>query len=327
MKAFIKLVLGILGLLAFQMGNVIAQDIIIFDDAHSDSTTANFPYGVYAGGGDQSPRVNAQFPFLGAPEGEFVVDFTFNRQGGWSGIYFQSAIDTIPDQPPQWKHELNLLETSGKLSYWVYSSIGGSYYLEIGDRPLGWAWMDSLDQDKAHLTVRMEFIPNEWVHETVDWFAVTQYSPYHRPESVAPFDYQHVGCPFLIADPGGAAVKIGEFDVYFDDVRFLRDSNVVEIKTSTSARKYQLVQNYPNPFRAETIITCQIPESAELSLKVFNILGQEIKTLLAGVKPAGEFSTIWDGKDNQGHKVPKGIYFYQIQAGDFVATKKMVFLP
>ncbi|UCE07077.1 MAG: T9SS type A sorting domain-containing protein, partial [bacterium] len=90
--------------------------------------------------------------------------------------------------------------------------------------------------------------------------------------------------------------------------------------------KYALDQNYPNPFNPDTHINYQLPEESHVVIKIYNTLGQEIRTLLNENKPAGYYRTIWNGLDSNGNQVVSGIYLYQIKAGSFVCTKKMAFL-
>ena len=89
---------------------------------------------------------------------------------------------------------------------------------------------------------------------------------------------------------------------------------------------YSLFQNYPNPFNPETTIKYEIPNKSDITLKIYNLLGQEVKTLINESKKAGYHQIIWDGRNNNGVKVGSGIYIYRIQAGDFVKTKKMVLI-
>ncbi len=86
---------------------------------------------------------------------------------------------------------------------------------------------------------------------------------------------------------------------------------------------YKLFQNYPNPFNPETKIKFSVPKLSFVTLKVYNSLGQEVRTLIANSYPAGEFSAIWDGKDDSGLPVSTGNFFYKIKAGNFETSKKM----
>ena len=82
---------------------------------------------------------------------------------------------------------------------------------------------------------------------------------------------------------------------------------------------YSLSQNYPNPFNPTTVISFSIPESGFVTLKVFNILGQEVAELINNVKSAGNYNVSFDGTN-----LTSGMYIYRIQSGSFTATKKMV---
>jgi len=89
---------------------------------------------------------------------------------------------------------------------------------------------------------------------------------------------------------------------------------------------FRLYQNRPNPFNPVTEISFSIPGSSPVRLSVFNILGQEIRTLVDKVLPAGNHTVFWDGKDSNGHPVSSGIYFYRLGAESFSARKKMILL-
>jgi prepilin-type processing-associated H-X9-DG protein len=89
---------------------------------------------------------------------------------------------------------------------------------------------------------------------------------------------------------------------------------------------YQLFQNYPNPFNPETQIKYDLPVSGNVTLFIYNVLGQRVRVLADGFQEAGHKSVIWDGKDNQGREAASGIYFYKIKAENYQKTKKMVLL-
>ncbi|MBL7073769.1 T9SS type A sorting domain-containing protein [candidate division KSB1 bacterium] len=84
---------------------------------------------------------------------------------------------------------------------------------------------------------------------------------------------------------------------------------------------FRLEQNFPNPFNSTTVIRYQIPSHSWVSLKVYNIKGQEVATLLAKHQNTGRHQINWDGID-----LASGIYFFRLEAGDFVQTKKSVLL-
>ena len=91
-------------------------------------------------------------------------------------------------------------------------------------------------------------------------------------------------------------------------------------------REFTLFQNYPNPFNPETEIRFQLPEAKRVTIRIFNTLGQEIRTLADRQFEAGFHVVRWDGKDNNGNLVASGIYLYQLRAGTFKQVKKMSLL-
>jgi hypothetical protein len=82
---------------------------------------------------------------------------------------------------------------------------------------------------------------------------------------------------------------------------------------------FALNQNYPNPFNPSTMIQFELPDAQFVTLKVYNVLGQEVATLINNQLGAGRYRTEFDGKN-----LPSGTYLYRLQAGTFVETKKMV---
>ena len=91
-------------------------------------------------------------------------------------------------------------------------------------------------------------------------------------------------------------------------------------------KKFELYQNYPNPFNPETIIQFQLPEASHVELKIFNMLGEEVRTLVNSQYQAGHHTIKWDGTDGNGNSVSNGVYLYRIQAGSFSKIMKMSLL-
>jgi len=89
---------------------------------------------------------------------------------------------------------------------------------------------------------------------------------------------------------------------------------------------FSLEQNYPNPFNPVTTIKFALPKPCGVNLTVYNLLGQEIKTIVMATLEAGFHQAQWDGADKNGFPVSSGMYVYQLKSGDFVKTKKMILL-
>ncbi len=93
-----------------------------------------------------------------------------------------------------------------------------------------------------------------------------------------------------------------------------------------SVRRFALEQNYPNPFNPTTTIRYQVPSDGRVVLKVYNVFGQEVRTLVNGRQSAGARSVEWNGLDNRGRAVSSGVYFYRLEAADRSLTKKMLMI-
>ena len=87
-----------------------------------------------------------------------------------------------------------------------------------------------------------------------------------------------------------------------------------------------LFQNYPNPFNPSTTINYQITVSAHATITTYNVLGQVMRTLVDEEKEPGDYSIVWDGKNDKGQSVASGTYFYELRAGDYTSTKKSLLL-
>ena len=87
---------------------------------------------------------------------------------------------------------------------------------------------------------------------------------------------------------------------------------------------FALYQNFPNPFNPSTIIRYDVPRSSHVTIRVYDMLGHVVKTLVQGEVEAGAHSVEWDGRNQRGERVSSGIYFYRIEAGSFTKTMKMI---
>ncbi|RPI05648.1 MAG: T9SS C-terminal target domain-containing protein [Ignavibacteriae bacterium] len=102
----------------------------------------------------------------------------------------------------------------------------------------------------------------------------------------------------------------------FDDAVTVVDAGELE-----APRKYMLHQNFPNPFNPSTTITFTIPEKSFVTLKIYDLLGREVSSVISEELAQGNYTRRWDGRG-----VASGIYFYRMHAGNFIETKKMMFI-
>jgi hypothetical protein len=90
--------------------------------------------------------------------------------------------------------------------------------------------------------------------------------------------------------------------------------------------EFVLHQNYPNPFNPVTTLRYDLPENGHINITIYDMLGRQVKTLINQTQDAGYKLVIWDATNDYGKPVSAGIYLYQIQAGEYLQTKKMVLL-
>lgn len=93
-----------------------------------------------------------------------------------------------------------------------------------------------------------------------------------------------------------------------------------------SPQTFALSQNYPNPFNPSTVIRFALPQAGSVRLAVYNILGRRIRTLMEGVRPAGDYQVTWDSRDDSGNLVASGIYFYRLESNGLTQTRKLTLM-
>jgi hypothetical protein len=122
---------------------------------------------------------------------------------------------------------------------------------------------------------------------------------------------------------------------YYERIENQQDDHPIPLRQGTSSEEesavslpseFNLQQNYPNPFNPETIIKFSLPQDSWVTLKVFNLLGQVVITLVDEQKAAGEYTVSWNGKNGQNQDVSSGVYFYRIKAGDHESVRSMTLL-
>ena len=94
----------------------------------------------------------------------------------------------------------------------------------------------------------------------------------------------------------------------------------------TTPTAFALDQNYPNPFNAATTIEFQLAAPATVELDIYDAIGQKVRTLVARHLAAGHYRTQWTGRDDAGHTVASGTYFYRLRAGTYLETKQLTLL-
>jgi len=111
-----------------------------------------------------------------------------------------------------------------------------------------------------------------------------------------------------------------------DYVHLTGGPTAVEGDAAVTVNDFRLHQNFPNPFNPVTTINYEIGNTQNVTLSIYNLLGQEIRTLVDARQPAGSHSATWNGLDNSGSMVESGIYLYKLQAGNEILTNKMILM-
>ena len=111
-----------------------------------------------------------------------------------------------------------------------------------------------------------------------------------------------------------------------DTATILITIHPLSIDEASLPTEYAIHQNYPNPFNPVTTLRYDLPENALINITIYDMLGRQVKTLINQTQDAGYKSVIWNATNDYGKPVSAGIYIYQIQAGDYISTKKMVLL-
>ena len=134
----------------------------------------------------------------------------------------------------------------------------------------------------------------------------------------------------LSMNSAGYRVAIGAYynDGTASDAGHVRVYSLTElfIDNRMMPTEYAIHQNYPNPFNPVTKLRYTIPKNGLVNITIYDMLGRQVRNLVNQTQDAGYRSVIWDATNDYGKPVSAGLYLYQIQAGEYMQTKKMVLL-
>jgi len=152
--------------------------------------------------------------------------------------------------------------------------------------------------------------------------------------AVTEFDWTEYYIDIQVPEEGpeGLEVRIHPYStftgtIYFDDLSVKVIAPVVtDVGDRLIPSTFELSQNYPNPFNPSTTISYSIPENSVVSIKIYDMLGREVKTLVNEEQSSGVHQIVWRGDNNYGSRVASGTYFYRAVLGKHTAVKKMLLL-
>jgi len=260
--------------------------------------------------------------------GDLIINGEFSCQmQPWSLNYHQGAVARYMFEPDGWISEGNQIEIeieNGGTEIW-HIQLAQNFAVDSGHTYQVSFGADALE-DKV-IEVMFQENQEPWA---VYW---TQSVEITGPNIYGPFTFEN-----FINDPGAVLrFNIGgnTTTVFFDAVSIIDPSvNFVDVQKMPSAQNYladfSLSQNFPNPFNSSTVIQYYLPENAEVTLEIFNLIGQQITTLTSGKQTAGIHQMVWDGTDALKNSLPSGLYFYRLKATSknrmHTFTKKLLLL-
>jgi hypothetical protein len=106
----------------------------------------------------------------------------------------------------------------------------------------------------------------------------------------------------------------------------LVDSSATGVGGTPQPQVFALLQSYPNPFNPYCKIRYEVPRAGKVGLRVFDVRGSLVRIIVDGWREPGTYSEVWDGRNDAGKQLSSGVYFYRLDAIDFVATRKMVLI-
>jgi len=185
-----------------------------------------------------------------------------------------------------------------------------------------------LEFSTVHVDSDLLLTWNANVGGELDFFALYRSTqPGFDPDTMSTFTFSTTDSFFLDTTIGTEAIqyyRISSFDASGNESPYSKEASSLVVSIAdvdTLPIAYTLYQNYPNPFNPVTSIDYILPRESATTLTIYNLLGQEVANLVNRVQSAGIYSVKWDAPN-----LSSGVYFYMLQSGDFVQTKKMLLL-
>ncbi len=166
------------------------------------------------------------------------------------------------------------------------------------------------------------------IQTRIDWDdnVISEYSKFEENASVFTLTYSYTQAGYYHIR-GMAKNEGGKETPWSSSVSIvILDNGSAIHQADQLACEFSLAQNYPNPFNATTAIHYTLPRNGHVTLRIFNLAGQEIDCPLNSIQTAGEHTIIWQGRTGAGQSVPSGIYIYQVATDSFTQNRKMILL-
>ncbi len=255
--------------------------------------------------------------YYGTVGNKFIIQFknwNFYKSGGNSGgdLNFEVILTQNSD-----KVEIQYATMNPGTLAFTSNSIG----IENSSGTIGLQCAYNASYIHSNMAIRFSRLP--------EWISVTPSSGTISPNDSAMITVRASSSGFEDFGVYQGSVSVQNNDLFHNPFvipAVLRYQNAVGTGDPSSDRisSFNLSQNYPNPFNPSTVIRYQLAGNSKVSLKIYNLLGQEVRTLINTFQNAGEHSVIWDGRNHLGHAASSGIYIYRLKAGSFMQSRKML---
>lgn len=325
MKKVLQFTTFAAGIILLCASFLFSQETILWTDDFSDGDfTNNWVWAVTVGNGKVE---NGEFILSGAPPYNDAWALTFGdtnnlRPGNQYAIYYTTRIEGsgTPASVMNFKDDGTV--------YWVVDiyPANGAIYLLRGEYPAAAAyikWVAALT--KIQLGQNMKVC----IKVIGDTCKVKLWTGPFEP-ATWDLEYDSTSTPTENLWPG---LYIGGWwldnaKIVYDDFKVVSylPTVVEERNLDPIAKSYLLSQNYPNPFNSSTTIGFSIPQAQNVKLAIYNIKGERVRSLIAGLLKQGAYSFNWDGKNDKGDLLPSGIFLYKLETENFTETKRMLFL-
>ena len=257
------------------------------------------------------------------------TNLTLTSEADWNGTSNITVIVTDENDlsdTTDFTLTVNPVNDSPEVFSVIYPTVSDTFSTHAdNDTMIAYKWYPSLDIDsnvEYTLIIELEFFSNYYTEEyeniTDTTFSVSAHS---LDPLLSALNLEETELHWFVESTDGeytVSSDTGYFVLSTEALNTIGDANIPEV--------FALHQNYPNPFNPVTTLRYDLPENGHVSITIYDMLGRQVKTIINQYQEAGYRSVIWNATNNYGKPVSAGIYLYQIQAGEYMQTKKMVLL-
>ncbi len=274
---------------------ILATRLGVKEDHHKKYTAFSDSLGNYS----FTNLYPGNYILLAIPAGDYIP--TFFRYDGTQNLHWKDA-DSI------------VVNSSGMVSDINFS---------VSDRPdSGEDYVSGKVNDDSGNPVAGALVFAKDDNQQIYSFGITNQEGMYKITGLIPGTYSISSSSYGYSDGNPASVSLDYSSNYSGNASFTMTSEeVTVVNKNIELNSFKLNQNYPNPFNPSTTINFVVPYQTRVTLKVYNVLGSEVATLVNGEKPAGSYNVNF----NAGN-LASGVYFYQLKANNFISTKKLMLI-